>query len=809
MLVSNKIKLKYKKRKEEKMKKLIKLTKVFLVLVTVFSQLSGVVTVLADEITSLPLTTTLNKVSDEKYVVTLDGEDYENNTTYNVVLTPSFKYLDGTEDTKADVTLSKLGSEINASINVEVDAISDDYNGLYSLDVKVKKGASEVYSTTLTNAIVDNKAGLTGYLNTDIYENEDGYYELTSEGTYQLHLKVNVGNLNPNSNYKLVYGGVETSALLASDLKNIVIDGDSLDLTGKLSGQYVIEYSNVKVVEVTTDGENEVADYSYTANILYSNGEKDNDTILNDSFSDINVELEDGYARVYANGIYDKKVPTVGEVLEKVTTPLEIEVKNEMGEVLDVTSEEVLSSEVKTGYTLDFVNGATAHYTVLVIGDADSNNKFDDEDIKLAMKAMLEEDNILTMNSSGNSILTLEDIMLFNKVKHSESIDELYIEESDNTGLTIELGSTPLEVELGKTFDVDVILNNPLTLETQLSDYIDGMFGSVTTLGSLKLTDIKVKDNYLSYLEDNEFVLAGPKLTTDKDVIVTLTFMAVSEGIDAITLSGKIAKYNNIKEFDALTSDDITVFRPISTNNNLSSLNSDKGTFDITFDKDVVVYTLTVPYDTEKVILSGGLEDIHATVEGLVEYELKENTTVATIVVTAEDGSIKTYTVNIVKEEKPATPIVYYYSDNNYLKSLEIEDYEIDFDKNKLSYELTVENKNSLEIKAIPEDARSRVEITGNENFKEGKNVVVITVFAENGSTREYKVIVNKVKTSELTEIDEASNTAEKIVIIVLIVLVVLGLLYLIFKKDEQEIPEVIVNDNKQKTKNNKISKKK
>ena len=174
---------------------------------------------------------------------------------------------------------------------------------------------------------------------------------------------------------------------------------------------------------------------------------------------------------------------------------------------------------------------------------------------------------------------------------------------------------------------------------------------------------------------------------------------------------------------------------------------------------------------------------------------------------------IKVYTVYIIKEAKPenvATPVTYYYSSNNYLKSLEIDGYEITFNKETNEYKITVKGDvTSLDIKAIPEDSRARVEITGNEKFKKGNNTVTITVTAEDGSTREYKITANKEseKKEALTEIEGNSNTAEKVVIIILIILVVLGLLYLIFKKDEQEVATVEIKK-EQKIDNKKTNKK-
>ena len=55
---------------------------------------------------------------------------------------------------------------------------------------------------------------------------------------------------------------------------------------------------------------------------------------------------------------------------------------------------------------------------------------------------------------------------------------------------------------------------------------------------------------------------------------------------------------------------------------------------------------------------------------------------------------VKNRPVYIIKEKPPVvpTPIVYYYSSNNYLKTLEAKGYEIKFDRDILEYELNVNN---------------------------------------------------------------------------------------------------------------------
>jgi len=83
-------------------------------------------------------------------------------------------------------------------------------------------------------------------------------------------------------------------------------------------------------------------------------------------------------------------------------------------------------------------------------------------------------------------------------------------------------------------------------------------------------------------------------------------------------------------------------------------------------------------------------------------------------------------------------------SGNNNLKSLTVSNANISpaFSKDVLNYQTTVPfSVSSLNITAVPEDAKASVSISGN-NLKVGNNTVIITVTAENGSKKEYKINV-------------------------------------------------------------------
>ena len=98
----------------------------------------------------------------------------------------------------------------------------------------------------------------------------------------------------------------------------------------------------------------------------------------------------------------------------------------------------------------------------------------------------------------------------------------------------------------------------------------------------------------------------------------------------------------------------------------------------------------------------------------------------------------------------------------------------------------TIKINPSLDLDIILSDNKASYEVSGNEKFKTGRNVVTITVTAEDGSTRVYTINVNKEDVKDVASDEEVSNSS-RVVIIILIILVIIGLIYVIFKDDEEE----------------------
>ena len=90
-----------------------------------------------------------------------------------------------------------------------------------------------------------------------------------------------------------------------------------------------------------------------------------------------------------------------------------------------------------------------------------------------------------------------------------------------------------------------------------------------------------------------------------------------------------------------------------SGNNALSTLTVSAGTLTPAFDPAVTEYTLSLPQGTEKLTLTATPSDSNATVQGDGELTLQEGENTLSLVVTAENGDTKTYTVTVQVAQAP------------------------------------------------------------------------------------------------------------------------------------------------------------
>jgi len=180
-----------------------------------------------------------------------------------------------------------------------------------------------------------------------------------------------------------------------------------------------------------------------------------------------------------------------------------------------------------------------------------------------------------------------------------------------------------------------------------------------------------------------------------------------------------------------------------SDNSYLDSLVVNGATLSPTFNKDISNYEVKIPYDMEKLDISFISSSDKAKVEILNNENLKVGVPNAVQVkVTAEDGSVRIYTLNATRLAQ---------SSNNNLKVLSANGFSLSpsFAKDITNYKVKVNsNTTSLDLTALAESDNATVEISGNNYFKVGNNVVLIKVTDENGFVKYYQIDVERPEAS-------------------------------------------------------------
>jgi len=236
-----------------------------------------------------------------------------------------------------------------------------------------------------------------------------------------------------------------------------------------------------------------------------------------------------------------------------------------------------------------------------------------------------------------------------------------------------------------------------------------------------------------------------------------------------------------------------------SSNNYLKNISTSLGTLSPAFNRSQTSYILSFPYDFDyktlgKISINASKEDSKEKVEGTGTKEVKVGTNVYNLVVTAENGETKTYTIKLIKPEisedknmRLATLKLSYTDENGNNVELPLDK---TFNAETLEYSLNVSNI----VKAIKVDTSLpdgsdgiKVSVSGNEDLQDGENVITITLANENADTENPKKTVYTIKVNKAAAvapevvITEQSNKApEKKLNFKLIIGIILGIILLL-----------------------------
>ena len=272
------------------------------------------------------------------------------------------------------------------------------------------------------------------------------------------------------------------------------------------------------------------------------------------------------------------------------------------------------------------------------------------------------------------------------------------------------------------------------------SNNVSGFSTSVSVSDDIEIVNIVSEwDAVIKSIEnDNTIVLADDENTITGDVnIANINLKNKGNSKDDSTI--KLQKVSIAYEEGGISKDmDISdVAKNIhikSSNSYLSSLSISGASID--FKSNITEYSID-SLDQSVITISATSSDASSTITGdLGEQKLEYGKNTFKVTVTSEDGNNTTYTINIYRP-----------SSNSSLDSLSVEGTNIEFNSEKLNYDLII-NSDKINITATTSSSTSKVEGTGEKKLEYGKNEFKIIVTAENGSKRTYILNITRYDTN-------------------------------------------------------------
>ncbi|MCM1053584.1 MAG: cadherin-like beta sandwich domain-containing protein [Ruminococcus sp.] len=301
---------------------------------------------------------------------------------------------------------------------------------------------------------------------------------------------------------------------------------------------------------------------------------------------------------------------------------------------------------------------------------------------------------------------------------------------------------------------------NTVTIKVTAPDEV------TTKTYTITVTKVKSTNNYLSSLEVSGYDLepefektnTGPYTISVDANVNSIVIDAVPE-VKTTTVDGlgvqTVDKGNNIFKVTATSESGdervytIIVKKSLNSDNTLKDLIVSDGTLDPVFDPETLDYTVMVPEELDEFVVIGFANAPTSTVVGNGTYPLDTSIKSIPIIVTAEDGSTRTYTINVVKDNANSSKILDLIVKNGELMP--------HFNKNIINYTVKVPNEvTSLDMIVILEDDEATYTIEGNENFEVGSNTVKVKVTNKDDSSETIytiDVVRGKVASNYLTNL--------------------------------------------------------
>lgn len=190
--------------------------------------------------------------------------------------------------------------------------------------------------------------------------------------------------------------------------------------------------------------------------------------------------------------------------------------------------------------------------------------------------------------------------------------------------------------------------------------------------------------------------------------------------------------------------------------------------YEILFDQHTFEYEVEVDSEVDSLDIIAEPEDdlVEISISSNAK-NLKEGENLISITLKDASGNTSVYYLTVYRMEPK--------SNNNYLASIIVAGYQLNFDPSITLYELEIGKESSLNIQAVTESELAHYEIIGNAGLTDG-STVKIRVTAEDDSTKDYVISITK-----------KFNIMDYWIYIVIVLLVLLLLILLLIIKQKKQ----------------------
>ena len=310
----------------------------------------------------------------------------------------------------------------------------------------------------------------------------------------------------------------------------------------------------------------------------------------------------------------------------------------------------------------------------------------------------------------------------------------------------------PQNPKVGDTVTVTITVPNVHT-STVTANVTGVVSGTIKVVGGDMAGNPSTYSNSASYYCSQEGTI-NVAITSNSSAVLNGTYVDVSAStsikVNATNSSGESTSSSSSSTGTTSSS---STSSGKSSNANLTNLGIRPNDF-TGFKPGTTTYNVTVPEDVESVEVYATASDSKATISGTGRKTLQNGANALNVVVTAEDGTTKTYTINVTREgtqeeqEEEETSEEEITEVKNGLSNITIGDLELSPSFKTDVYEYTVKyigEDTSLDIQTVATDPSYTVEILGNEELQEGENIITILVSdSEGNNVATYQITVNK-----------------------------------------------------------------